>query len=157
MRHGDDRAFVFAQMMFEPRHGFSIEMIGGSSSRSISGSVSSKRVSATRRRSPPEQTLMAYPPATAQSVHGEIKMAVEIPRIHLIELLLQFRLLGHQRIEVRIGFGKFGVDFIESFQHFDDGLHRLFHHLDHSLRSSSFGSCSSKPTVYPLLMEISPT
>ena len=28
MRHGDDRAFVFAQMMFEPRHGLSIEMIG---------------------------------------------------------------------------------------------------------------------------------
>ena len=43
-----------------------------------------------------------------------IKMAVEIPGIHLIELFLQFRLLGHQRVEVRIRLGKFGVDFIEA-------------------------------------------
>ena len=28
MRHGDDRTFIFAQMMFEPRHRLGIEVIG---------------------------------------------------------------------------------------------------------------------------------
>ena len=48
-------------------------------------------------------------------------MTVEIPGVVLVELLLQFGLLGDERVEVRIGFGEFGVDFIEARQHFDDG------------------------------------
>ena len=29
MRDGDDGAFVFAQVMFEPRHGLGVEVVGG--------------------------------------------------------------------------------------------------------------------------------
>ena len=29
MRDGDDGAFVFAQVMFEPRHRFGVEVVGG--------------------------------------------------------------------------------------------------------------------------------
>ena len=57
-------------------------------------------------------------------------MTVKIPGIVLVELILQLGLLGDERVEVCIGFGEFGVDFIEAREHFDDGSHRLFHNLD---------------------------
>ncbi len=57
-------------------------------------------------------------------------MAVEIPGVVLVELFLQFGLLGDEGVEVGIGFGEFGVDLIEAREHFDDGRDRLFHDLD---------------------------
>jgi len=48
----------------------------------------------------------------------------------LVELLLQFGLFGDERVDVRIGYGEFGVDFIEAPQHFDDGTHRFFDDAD---------------------------
>jgi len=74
-------------------------------------------------------------------------MTVEIPGIVFVESLLQFGLLSDKRVEVRVGFGEFGVDLIEARQHFDDGSDRLFHNLDDCFCSSSLGSCSRNPTV----------
>jgi len=48
----------------------------------------------------------------------------------LVELLLQFGLLGDERVEVRVGVGELGVDFIVARQHFDDGLYRFFDDAD---------------------------
>ena len=57
-------------------------------------------------------------------------MRLKIPGIVLVELLLQFALLGDERVEIGIGFGELGVDFIEARQHFDDGTHRFFDDAD---------------------------
>ena len=66
-------------------------------------------------------------------------MAVEIPGVVLVELFLQFGLLGDERVEVGIGFGELGVDLIEAREHFDDGRDRLFHNLDDCFGFIEFG------------------
>ena len=57
----------------------------------------------------------------------------------LVELFLQFGLLGDEGVEVGVGFGEFGVDLIEAREHFDDGLHRLFDDFHHGLAFVEFG------------------
>lgn len=66
-------------------------------------------------------------------------MAVEIPGIVLVELFLQFGLLGDEGVEVGIRFGELGVDLIEAREHFDDGRHRLFHDFDDCFGFIEFG------------------
>ena len=95
---------------------------------------------ATRRFSPPEQILMGVSPRrTAQGFHRHFEMAVEIPGVVLVELFLQFGLLGDEGVEVGVGFGEFGVDLIEAREHFDDGLHRFFDDLDDGFGFIEFG------------------
>ena len=56
-----------------------------------------------------------------------------------VERVLQFGLFGDERVEVGIGFGKLGVDFVEAGEHFDDGGDRFFHDLDDCFRFIEFG------------------
>ncbi len=72
-------------------------------------------------------------------------MRIKIPGVVLVELFLQFGLLGDQRVEICIGFGEFGVDFIEAREHFDDGSHRFFHNLDHCFCFIEFWFLFEKP------------
>lgn len=57
----------------------------------------------------------------------------------LVELLLQFGLLGDEGVEVGVGFGEFGVDLIEAREHFDDGRDRLFDDFHHGLTFVELG------------------
>ena len=57
----------------------------------------------------------------------------------LVELLLQFGLLGDEGVEVGVGFGEFGVDLIEAREHIHDGLHRFFDDFHHGLAFVEFG------------------
>ncbi len=72
-------------------------------------------------------------------------MRIKIPGIVLVEFILQFGLLGDERIEVRIGFGEFGIDLIEAREHFDDGSDRLFHNLDDCFCFIEFWFLFEKP------------
>ena len=72
-------------------------------------------------------------------------MAVEVPGVVLVELFLQFGLFDDQGVEVGIGFGEFGVDFIVAPQHIDDGLHRLSHDLDDRFRFIELGFLLEQP------------
>ncbi len=100
----------------------------------MSGSVSSRRVRATRRRSPPESTShRRFGRRAAQGVHGQLEVAVQVPGVDLVELLLEPGLLGDQGVEVGVRLGEPGVDLVELCQHFHDRLDRLTHHFDHGL------------------------
>ena len=67
-------------------------MVGSSSSRS-SGCSSSSRQSATRRRSPPDSFVdLRVVRRTAQCVHRQIDLGVEIPEPLRLDLVLE---LGH--------------------------------------------------------------
>ena len=76
----------------------------GSSSSSRSGLDSSSRHSATRRRSPPESVATsASPGGHAQRVHGDLDVALEVPRAGRVDLVLELGLLGAELLEVGVG------------------------------------------------------
>ena len=131
MRDGDDGAFVFAQVMFEPRHRLGVEVVGGFVEQEnvwFAEQQAGERDAASFSARENLDRRIAW--RTAQGIHRHFEMAVEIPGIVLVEFFLQFGLLGDERVEVGIGFGEFGVDLIEAREHFDDGSDRLFHDLD---------------------------
>ena len=102
--------------------------------------MSSRRVSATRRRSPPERRLDGrIRRGAAQRLHGDVQVAVEVPGVDAVECVLQFGLFGDQRVEVSVGLGEFGVDLVVARQHVHDGLHGFADDFDDGLRLVELG------------------
>ena len=143
---GDDGAFVVAQVMFEPRHGLGVEVVGGF--------VEQENIGFSEQESGEGDAALFSTRAdldgrirrrAAQGVHGEFKAAVEIPGVVLVEFFLQFGLLCHEGVEIGVGFGEFGVDLIEAREHFDDGLHRFFDAFDDGFGFVEFGFLLEQP------------
>ena len=137
---GDDGAFVFAEVMFEPRHGFGVEVVGGFVEQEYIGfaeqELGERDAAFFSARADLDGRIRWR---TAQGFHRHFEMTVEIPGVVLVEFFLQFGLFGDEGVEVGIGFGELGVDLIEAREHFDDGLYRFFHDLDNCFGLVEFG------------------
>src|SRR5690606_8960339 len=56
---------------------------------------------------------------TPQCVHRHLKLAVDVPRVQMVNLVLQLCLLLHQRVEIRIGLRKARADHFIGSEQFD--------------------------------------
>ena len=112
----------------------------GSSSSSRSGALSSSRQSATRRRSPPESVVTSRSPSgQAQRVHRVIELLFELPCAATVDLVLHLRLLGEQRVEVRVGLGELRGDLVEAVEQVAQLAHAVLDVLAHGLRGVELG------------------
>jgi hypothetical protein len=80
----------------------------GSSSSSRSGEERSRRASATRRGH------VAITVGEPQRVHRPVEGRVEVPGVGAVDLVLHRRLLGEQRVEVRVRLCELGRDRVEA-------------------------------------------
>ena len=111
MRHGDDRAGVLLQVPFEPRHRLSVEVVGrlveeqdvglleqeadeGDAAALAAGEDGHRRVAGR----------------AAERLHRHLELRVDVPRVEVVDLLLELALLGHERVEVGVGLGEAGAD-----------------------------------------------
>ncbi len=105
---GDDHhgARVFAQMLFEPGHGFGVEMVGRLVEQQQIGL--GQQQPAERHAAPLAARQLVDPGVAgraAQRVHGDLDLARQFPGAEMVDLFLQFGLLGDQL--VHLVFGKF--------------------------------------------------
>ena len=113
MGDGDDGAGVGLEVLLEPEHRLGVEVVGRlveqeqvgllqeqlaqrDAAALTTGEVGHRRV---RRRA-------------AQGVHGLLELAVEVPRVGVVDVLLQLAHLGEQRVVVGVGVGHLGRDLV---------------------------------------------
>jgi hypothetical protein len=49
-----------------------------------------------------------------QRIHGLLELGVQVPRVGVVDLLLELAHLGHQGVEVGVGLGHLGADLVET-------------------------------------------
>ena len=108
VRDRDDGAGILLEECSSQRTDSASRWLVGSSSSSMSGFDSSRRHSATRRRSPPEIFVdVGVPRRQAQRVGGDLELALEVSQSPPgVDRVLQLGLLGGDLIEVGIGLGE---------------------------------------------------
>jgi hypothetical protein len=144
---GDDRAFVVTQVVFQPGHGLGVQVVGGLVEQQDVGFGQQQAGESDAPFSPPDRILTGVSPGGSAGLHGDFQVRIEVPGVVLVEFVLQFGLLGDQRVEVGIRFGEFGVDLVVAGQQVHDGLDGLAHHFDDGFGLVELRFLLSKPTV----------
>ena len=101
VRDGDDGAGVALQVLLQPQHGLGVQVVGGLVEQQQVGLL--KEQLAERYPAPlatGEGADLRVPRRAAQRVHRLLKLAVEIPRVPVVQLLLQLSHLLKQVVGV---------------------------------------------------------
>ena len=134
MRDGNDRAFIFAQVVLQPGHRFGVQVVGG---------LVQQQDIRLGQQQPGESHAPAFAAGkhldwrirrrAAQGIHGQFQVAVQVPGVDFVECLLQAGLFDNQCVEVCLCFPKFGVDLVEMLQQIHNGLDAFTDYLDDGL------------------------
>ena len=148
MRDGDDGALVGTQVLFQPGDRFGVQVVGGLVQQQDVGfgqqQAGQGHAAAFTAGEHLDRRICRR---AAQGVHGQLQVAVQVPGVHFVEGLLQAGLFGDQGLEIGIWFGKSGIDLVELRQHIGNGLDGFRTTSMTVFSWSSWGSCSSRPTV----------
>ena len=136
MGHGDDRARVLLQMVFEPGDRLRVQVVGGFVQQQ---DVRVLQEDAAQRH-PPLLAAGEHPAAhvrgrAAQGVHGHLQARVQVPGVHRVELVLHLGLAVDERLHgvVVHGLGELLVDGVELVEQVHRGLGALPDDLAHRL------------------------
>ena len=135
VRDAQHRALVLLEVLLQPVDGLGIEVVGRL--------VQKKHIRLLQQQSA-QRHPAAFPPAqlsdflvvrrTTKGVHGDAQLGVKLPGIQGINAVLNRGLAVHQLLHL-VGIvedflvHEFHVDLLVLFQHIDDLLGPLFHHL----------------------------
>ena len=111
VRHGDDGAFVLLEVAFEPRHALGVEVVRGLVEQEHVGLLEEEAARAPRGGvSPPESTPTGVSAGGQRSASiAMLQLGVDVPRVEVVDLLLQLALLLHERVEVGVWLGEAGA------------------------------------------------
>ena len=113
MGDGDDGAGVGLEVLLQPEHRLGVEVVGGLVEQEQVGLL--------------QEQLAQRDPATlstgevghgrvrrraAQGVHRLLELAVEVPRVGVVDVLLELAHLGEQGVVVGVGVGHLGRDLV---------------------------------------------
>jgi hypothetical protein len=113
---GHDGAGVLLQKALEPGDGLRVQMVGRLVEQQHVGLLqkqpAERHAAALAAR---KLGHLGLARRAAQRVHGDLYLPVEVPGVDGVDLLLQFGLLGDQRVHlVGVGFGERIADFLEA-------------------------------------------
>ncbi len=130
MGDADHRARVCLQVTFEPGDRFGVEMVG-------------RLVEEQDVRFLEQQAAERHPPTlsarqrrnrriawrAAQGIHRQFQPTVEIPGVEMIQLFLQRRLLGDQRVHIGVWIAEPFIHLVVASQEINNRLHPLLDRL----------------------------
>jgi hypothetical protein len=115
VRHGDDGALVLREEALEPEHRLGVEVVGGlvqeQQVRRGEEEPAERDPAALAAR---EGADVAVSLRQAERVHRMVEPVVELPEVGAVDRVLHLRLLGEQRVVVRVGLGERGADLAEA-------------------------------------------
>ena len=139
VRHGDDRAFVLCQVLFEPVNAFGIQMVGRLVEQQHVGLLQEQAA---------ESYATAFATAqlanrlvgrrTAKGIHSPFQLAVEVPGVGAVDDVLQLALPSEELVHlvlvlVVLGQAELLVYLFVFLQGVHDVLYAFLHHLDDRL------------------------
>ncbi len=114
MRHGDDGTRVGREVLLQPEDGLGVEVVGRlveeQQVRLLQEQLA-QRDAATLTTG--EVGDRAVRRRAAQGVHRLLELGVEVPRVGVVDLLLELAHLLHERVEVRVGLAHLLGDGVE--------------------------------------------
>ena len=114
MRDRDDRAGVLLEVLLEPLDGLGVEVVGGLVEQQEVGLLEqqlAERDAALLTTG--EHRDVGVRRRAAQGVHRLLELGVEVPRVEVVDLLLQRAHLGEELVVVGVGVGELGGDLVE--------------------------------------------
>ena len=136
MGNQDHHALIFFEVVFQPRHGFRIKVVGRFVEQQDFRLFQQQLAQRHAALFPARQFLhTAFPRRAAQRVHGDFELVVERPAIHRVDLFLQRAHFLEQLVEIGIvlGIGHFSADGVEPVHQIGDGAHPVHHIALHIL------------------------
>ena len=118
MGDGDDGAGVLLQVLLQPLHALGVEVVGGLVEQQQVGLLQqqlAQRHAALLAAG--EDGDVGVAGRAAQGVHGLLELGVEVPRVAVVDVLLQLAHLRQEHVVVRIGLGELGRDRVEPVDH----------------------------------------
>ena len=115
MRDGDDRALVVREEALEPEHRLGVEVVR----RLVEEEQVRRREEQSAQRDAAalaagERVDVAVAFRQSQRVHCMVEPVVELPEVGAVDRVLHLRLLGEERVVLRIRLGKGGADLVEA-------------------------------------------
>ena len=115
VRDGDDRALVVREEALEPEHRLGVEVVR----RLVEEEQVRRREEQSAQRDAAalaagERVDVAVAFRQSQRVHRMVEPVVELPEVGAVDRVLHLRLLGEERVVVRIRLGKGGADLVEA-------------------------------------------
>ena len=146
--HRDHGALVGLEVPLEPGHRLGVEVVG----RLVEQEQVGRREEQAAERDAAalaagEGRHVAVALGQAERVHRAVERLVEAPGVGAVDPLLHVRLLGEQRVEVRIGLGEGRGDRVEAVEEVAQLADAVLDVAAHVLRPSSSGSWRRNPTV----------
>ena len=139
MRHGNHRALILVEVLFEPVDALGVEVVGRFVEQQHVGLLQQQAAQGHAAALTAREVggfLVGW--RAAQGVHGAVEARVEVPGIGGIENVLQLTLTGEEGVHLVLVFVVFGqtellVDFLVFGQCVDHVLHALLHNFAHGL------------------------
>ncbi len=104
MGDGDDGAGVFLQVLLEPQHRLGVEVVGGLvEEEQVWGLEEQLAQGHPALLATGEHGDVGLGRRTAQRVHGLLELGVEVPRVAVVDLVLELGHLGAEHVVVGIG------------------------------------------------------
>ena len=104
MGHGDDGAVVGGEVLLEPQHRLGVEVVGGLVEQQQVGLLEEQLAQGDAAAlTAGEDGDVGVRRGAAQGVHRLLELAVEVPRVGVVDGLLEAAHLGEQRVEVGVG------------------------------------------------------
>ena len=115
VRHGHDRALVVREEALEPEHRLGVEVVR----RLVEEEQVGRGEEQPAERDPAalaarERLDVAVSLRQAERVHRVVEPVVELPEVGAVDRVLHLRLLGEERVEVRVGLREGGADLVEA-------------------------------------------
>ncbi len=129
---GDDGAGVLREVLLQPLHGLGVQVVGGLVEQQQVGGLQqqlAQRDAAALTTGEVGDRPVAG--RAAQRVHGLLQLGVQVPRVGVVEVLLELAHLLHQRVGV-VGRHQLG-DLVEAVQLAHDLGGAVLHVLQHGL------------------------
>ncbi len=136
MRDGYDGAFVLLQVLFEPIDALGVEVVGRLVEQQHVGLLqqqTTQRHAATLAARQHLHALVGI--GAAQGVHRALQHAVQLPAVHMVDLLVELALTLDETVHlvVRHGFAQLHVDILVLLEQRHRGGASLLHDLLHCL------------------------
>jgi hypothetical protein len=134
--HGDDRAGVALQVVFQPGHAFGVQVVGRLVQQQDVGLLQQQaaqgHAALSRRRRAPSTGVS---PGGQRRASMAISSAVQVPGVQGVELFLHFALALDQFVHLIVAhrLGELVVDLLELLEQVDRFLHALLDDLAHRL------------------------
>ena len=110
----DDGAGVLLEVLLEPEHALGVEVVGGLVEEQQVGLLEqqlAQRDAALLTTG--EDGHVGVRRRAAQRVHRLLELGVEVPRVEVVDLLLERAHLGEELVVVGVGVGELGGDLVE--------------------------------------------